>query len=118
MLGGGRSGLRRAAHRRRRPAVALCRGGGVPEREQWRGGVGEHRWRAWKLLGGSVLEDGGRRSELHGSRATAAMGAAASARRCLGAAVSGLRSFSGARGFRSRGQLEPGKGGRVCSTAR
>jgi len=39
------------------------------------------------------------------SRATAAMGAAAAARRWLGAAVSGLRSFSGARGFRSRGWL-------------
>ena len=55
----------------------LCRGGGIPAREQGRGGIGEHRWRVWKLLGGSVLEDGGRRSELHGSRATTAMGAAA-----------------------------------------
>ena len=64
-----------------RTAAMLCRGGGVPAREQGHGGVGEHRWRAWKLLGGSVLEDGGRRSELHGSRATAAMGAAAAARR-------------------------------------
>ena len=31
--------------------------------------------------------------------------------------MAGLGSFSGARGFRSRGQLEPGKGGGVSSTA-
>ena len=31
--------------------------------------------------------------------------------------MAGLGSFSGARGFHSRGQLEPGKGGGVSSTA-
>ena len=31
--------------------------------------------------------------------------------------MAGFGSFSGARGFRSRGQLEPGKGGGVSSTA-
>ena len=122
LVGAGMAGAGGAAERggRRRTGAAAdwaC-GGGVPAGLGVGERVGEHQRSVRELAVGSVGREEGRRRELRGSRATAAMGAAAAARRWLGAAVSGLRSFSGARGFRSQGQLEPGKGGRVCSTAR
>jgi hypothetical protein len=44
-------------------------------RKQGHGGVGEHRWRAWKLLGGSVREVGGRRRGLRSTaKAVAVLG--------------------------------------------
>jgi len=69
-VGGGRMGaLRRAGA----PAVAVGAGGCGPAALGGGERVGEHWWRAWYLLGGSVREDGGRRRGLHGSRAVAAM---------------------------------------------
>ena len=67
---GGRTGALRGTGA---PMAVVGAGGGGPAPLGGGERVGEHRWRAWKLLGGSVREDGGRRRGLHRSRAAAAM---------------------------------------------
>ena len=66
MLGGGGRGLRRAAHRSRRPAVALCRGGATPAAGRRLGWAWELRWGEVKPFPRSIGAGEGRRWELSG----------------------------------------------------
>ena len=66
MLGEGGGGLRRAAHRRRRPAVALCRGGATPGAGRRLGWAWELRWGEVKPFPRSIGAVGGWRWELDG----------------------------------------------------
>ena len=72
MLGGGGSGLRRAAHRSRRPAVALCHGGATPAAGRRLGWAWELRWGEVNPFPRSIGAVGGRRWELDGGLGAAA----------------------------------------------
>ena len=90
-MGTGGAGVRRASVD---DVVPVSLGGG----EQ----VGEHRWRAGKLVGSSVRVEGGRRRELHGELGG---GGGHGARRLLWCASRGSARLGGA---------GDGHGGRRC----
>ena len=72
MLGGSGGGLRRAAHRSRRPAVALCHGGATLAAGRRLGWAWELRWGEVNPFPRSIGAVGGRRWELNGGLGAAA----------------------------------------------
>ena len=69
------SGRRLRRHGAAAPAEVARGGGGAPAKEWGRGGVGELRVRAWKPVGWSNRENGGRRRGSRGDQSPAAVAA-------------------------------------------
>ena len=91
-LGLSRGGRKRAGHGALLQAAATGGGGTAPGRERGRGGVGELRVRACKLVGGSIQKDGGRGWGSAGAGGRRPWSATAVA--CLGKGRRGARAWA------------------------